>query len=236
VTESTVLGQETTTTINPPIQRNNETYLNQIIDTRLLLNNKNRPTAKEFTDIIREYNTYGKRSINEVGAYIINRDECPYKVKRAYQNVVRATRTKMNFQIKSSDLTPAYTPAGSLASTDAPNYNINAVRMQSATKRKTVNVKIQIKKMNWSIDKNENGVKNEIFQVKKLSKNIDKNENGKFTTVIAAQGDTGANCSATDTIDIIHNYKEFAIPQDMGVFSGDESGTTLQALGEGTGQ
>jgi hypothetical protein len=42
-----------------------------------------------------------------------------------------------------------------------------------------------------------------------------------------------ANCSATDTIDIIHNYRQFEVPQDIGVFSGDESSTTLQALGEG---
>jgi hypothetical protein len=176
-------------------------------------------------------------SINEVGAYIINRAECRYKTKRAYQNVVRAARTKVNFQITSADLTPAYTPAASLETTDAPNHSINAVRLQSATKRKTVNVKFQVKKMNRSIDKNEKGVGNAIFQFKKISRNTDKNEHGNekenFTTTIAAQGDTGANCSATDTIDVIHNYKKFAVPQEVGVFSGDETSTTLQALGEG---
>jgi hypothetical protein len=50
---------------------------------------------------------------------------------------------------------------------------------------------------------------------------------------LKAQGDTGANCSATDTFDIIHNYVEFGVPQEVGVFSADESGATLQALGEG---
>jgi hypothetical protein len=117
----------------------------------------------------------------------------------------------MNFQITLADLTPAYTPAASLATTDAPDHSINAVGLQSKTKRKTVNVKFQVKKMNRSIDKNEKGVGNEIFKFKKISKKIGKNEQGikneKFTTTIAAQGDTGANCSATDTIDIIHNYK-----------------------------
>jgi hypothetical protein len=68
VTESTVLGQEIRDTIDPPILRNNETNLDQIIDTRLLLNNKNSTLAEEFTDMIREYNTYGNSSINEVGA------------------------------------------------------------------------------------------------------------------------------------------------------------------------
>jgi hypothetical protein len=50
---------------------------------------------------------------------------------------------------------------------------------------------------------------------------------------MAAQGDTGANCSATDTINIIHNYVEFETPQEVGVFSDDKTGSTLQALGEG---
>jgi hypothetical protein len=171
VTESTVLGQGKTNTNDSPIQKNNETNPDQIIDTRLLLNNKNSTMADEFTNIIREYNTYGNSTINEVGAYIINRVECQYKINKAYQQVARAARTKMNFQINSSDLTPAYTPAASLATTDVPNHSINAVRMQSATKRKTVKVKFQIKKMNRSIDKNENGNGKEIFQVKQLSKN-----------------------------------------------------------------
>jgi hypothetical protein len=178
VTENTVLGQGKTNTINSPIQKNNETNPDQIIDTRLILINKNGTMADEFTNIIREYNTYGNSSINEVGAYIINRVECQYKINKAYQQVARAARTKMNFQINSSDLTPAYTPAASLASMDVPNHSINAVRIQSATKRKTVKVKFQIKKMNRSIDKNENENGKEIFQVKQLSKNIDKNEYG----------------------------------------------------------
>jgi hypothetical protein len=70
-----------------------------------------------------------------------------------------------------------------------------------------------------------------------LSKEFSKkgnNRNQNFTTAIKAQGDTGANCSATDTIDIIHNYIEYEVPQNVGVFSADESGITLQALGEGT--
>jgi hypothetical protein len=80
------------------------------------------------------------------------------------------------------------------------------------------------------------------FQVKKLSK---KDNGGILKTAIPvqtgilmknippAQGHTGANCSATDMKEIIHNYEEFPIPQDVGVFSDDETGSTLQALGEG---
>jgi hypothetical protein len=58
-------------------------------------------------------------------------------------------------------------------------------------------------------------------------------QKGILTTTMAAQGDTGANCSATDTVDIKHNYVEFETPQEVGVFSDDKTGSTLQALGEG---
>jgi VCBS repeat-containing protein len=145
-TESTTVGQEIRNTIEPPILGNNETDLEQTIDTRLLLNNKNHTTAEEFTTMIRGYNTYGNSTINEVGAYIINRAECRYKTKNAYQNAVRAERTKMNFQITSADLTPAYTPAASLAMTDVPDHSINAVRLQTNTKKEDSQCKISSQK------------------------------------------------------------------------------------------
>jgi hypothetical protein len=67
--------------------------------------------------------------------------------------------------------------------------------------------------MNRRSNKNENGVGNEIFTT---------HENGVgneiFTATVDAQGVTGANCSATNTIDIIHNYRQFEVPQDVGVF------------------
>jgi hypothetical protein len=173
--------------------------------------------------------------------------ECRYKIKRAYQNTVRATKSKMKFSITASDLTPTYTPANSLATTHGLHNSINAVRLQPATERKTVNVKFQVKKMNRRTNKNENGVGNEIFTT-----TVDAHENGVgneiftttvdaqgdtgneiFTTTVDAQGDTGANCSATNTIDTIHNYRRFEVLQNVGVFSGNESSTTLQALGEG---
>jgi hypothetical protein len=134
-----------------------------------------------------------------------------------------------------------------LATMHGLDNSINVVQLQPATKRKTVNVKFQVKKMNRRPNKNENGVGNEIFTT-----TVDAHEKGVgneiftttvdaqgdtgneiFTTTVDAQGDTGANCSATNMIDIIHNYRRFEVPQDIGVFSGDESSTTLQALGEG---
>jgi hypothetical protein len=95
----------------------------------------------------------------------------------------------MNFSITANDLTPAYTPADSLATTGRTDHSINAVRLHSTTKRKTARVK---------------------FRVNKLSRSSNNDKN--FTTAINAQGDTGANCSAIDTIDVIHNYVEFPIP------------------------
>jgi hypothetical protein len=71
------------------------------------------------------------------------------------------------------------------------------------------------------------------FIVKKLDRKDDNGENantnGSYTTAINAQGNTGANCSATDTIDIIQNYVEFQIPQEVGVFSEDENGKMFQS-------
>jgi hypothetical protein len=74
-TENTEFGQGKTNTIDSPIQKNNETNPAQIIDSRLLINNKNSNTAEEFTNIIRDYNTCSNSPMNEVGAYIINRVE-----------------------------------------------------------------------------------------------------------------------------------------------------------------
>jgi hypothetical protein len=178
----------------------------QKIDTRLILNNATTMTADEFISIVREYMWYDTSSTNATEAYIINRVECPYKRKEAYQNKVRERKTRVNFSIIPTDLTPTYMPAESLTQEDKDStpHSINAVRLHSSLKRKTARVK---------------------FRINKLSKNTDNGEN--WSTVINAQGDTGANCSATDTIDIIHNYVQFPIPQNVGVFSADETGSML---------
>jgi hypothetical protein len=186
----------------PPIEafKSKEKENRQNIDTRLIINNETTMTAGAFINIIREYMCYDiSPIINETEAYIINHVECPYKRKRAYQTEVRERKTRLNFSIAPSDSTPTYTPADSLASVETPHHNINTVRLHSSTKRKTARVK---------------------FRTKRLSRNKDNGE--IFTTAINAQGNTGANCSATDTIDIIHNYVKFSIPQDVGVFSDDE--------------
>jgi hypothetical protein len=91
-----------------------------------------------------------------------------------------------------------------------------------------VKVKFRVNKMNHQTD---NGtIHNKINPKPDKTTPVQK---GILTTTMAAQGDTGANCSATDTIDIIHNYVEFETPQEVGVFSDDKTGSTLQALGEG---
>jgi hypothetical protein len=200
----------------------------QNIDTLLLLGSDNILTAEAFLTIIREYNPLNNSPTNEVCAYIINSIECRYKIKRAYQNDVRARKKIPNFSITANDLTPAYTPAECLASTNSANHRINAVKIQSNTKQKTVKVKFRVNKMNRQTD---NGM-----ILDKINSEPDKTtpvQKGILTTTMAAQGDTGANWSATDTIDIIHNYVEFETPQEVGVFSDDKTGSTLQALGEG---
>ena len=89
------------------ILNKNEFEHEQKIDTRLLSNNKSTRTVKDFTDIIREYNTYGERIMHETGAYIINTIEYRYNTCKAYQNMVSASKEKSKFSITSADLTPA---------------------------------------------------------------------------------------------------------------------------------
>jgi hypothetical protein len=197
----------------------------QNINTRLLLGSDDILTAEAFLTIIREYNSLNESPTNEACAYIINSIECRYKTKRAYQNDGRARKKIPNFSITANDLTPDYTPAECLALT---NSAINAVQIQSNTKRKTVKVKFRANKMNQQTDN--------VMILNKINSKPDKTtpvQKGILTTTMEAQGDTGANCSATDTIDVIHNYVEFETPQEVGVFSDDKTGSTLQALGEG---
>jgi hypothetical protein len=111
------------------------------IDTRLLLGNNNTLTSEAFLTIVRDYNSFNESPSNDVCAYIINSIECRYKTKRAYQNDVRARKNNQIFLITANDLTPTYTPAECLASTNSTNHRINAVKIQSNTKRKTVKVK-----------------------------------------------------------------------------------------------
>ena len=56
------------------------------------------------------------------------------------------------------------------------------------------------------------------------------------TVIVPAQGDTGANVSATNEKTIIHNYLEYDTPANVSVFS-DEFRTdviSLLAVGQGT--
>jgi hypothetical protein len=121
-----------------------------------------------------------------------------------------------------------YTPVKCLALTNSANHRINTVKIQSNTKRKTVKVKSQVNKMSRQTD--NGGILNTINPEPDITTPVQK---CILNTTMAAQGDTGANCLATDKIDIIDNYVEFEIPQEVGVFSDNKTGTTLHALGEG---
>ena len=149
----------TDTNKNLDKRRNNKEATNeQNFDTRLLINSSTKVTKKAFLKIIREYNTYSDRPPNAVYTYISNTVTFPYKASKAYQTAVRATKMIPKFSITGTDLTPSYTPADCLASTDRPDHNIKVVTTQSTTKRKTVNMKFQIKQINKK------------FQIKPLSR------------------------------------------------------------------
>jgi hypothetical protein len=93
-------------------------------DTHLLLGSDAILTADAFLTIIREYNSLNGSPLNEICAYIINSIECRYKTKRAYQNDVRTRKNNPNFSITANNLTPAYTSAECLASTNSTiSYN-----------------------------------------------------------------------------------------------------------------
>merc|ERR1712078_925780 len=63
---------------------------------------------------------------------------------------------------------------------------------------------------------------------------MDKMNDNIPTTVFQGQGDTGANTSATNRIDIIHNYIKYDIPEKVSVFiDNEETATTLEAEGFG---
>jgi hypothetical protein len=124
----------------------------QNIDTRLLLGSDNTLTAEAFLTIVRDYNSLNESPFNDGCAYIINSIECRYKTKRAYQKDVRARKNNKKKSITANDLTPAYMPAKCLASTNSANHTINAVKIQSDTKRKTVKVKFRVNKMNHQTD------------------------------------------------------------------------------------
>ena len=56
------------------------------------------------------------------------------------------------------------------------------------------------------------------------------------TTAPTLQGDTGANTSATDRLELLHHYKEFKQRENVGVFFDDKDKTeaiTLKAHGIG---
>jgi hypothetical protein len=99
------------------------------IDTRLLLGSNNTLTAEAFLTIVRDYNSLIESPSNDVCAYIINSIECRYKTKRVYQNDVRVRKNSQKNSITANDLTPAYTPAKCLASTNSANHTINAVKI-----------------------------------------------------------------------------------------------------------
>ena len=177
-------------------------------DPRLFTESNKTLTKIQFLSIITDYTGAKDR----ISAFIMRNCHFPkYKV-------VHNKNLASNFSITGNDLTPAHTSANSLATTYASTHKINAVRIQTSTKRKSASIKFSLRRI-----------------IRKEGKEHPLSTINTNRVVIDAQADTGANISATNKIDIIHNYVKYTKPIEVGVFSeSDETATTLQAVGEGT--
>ena len=111
--------------------------------------------------------------------------------------------------IRDNDLTPFNLESNSLTSITGDEIPTSSfqVKHQSITKRKKINIAMRIEKM----------------------------KKNKLTTIIQGQGDTGANTSATNRLDIIHNYIKYDTPEKVSVFIDDEETETILEA-EGIGQ
>ena len=89
----------------------------------------------------------------------------------------------------------------------------------------------------------DNAFKRKTYRLKfGINQISNKSQSGKSiilppvkTVIVPAQGDTGANVSATNDMSIIHNYFKYDSPAPVAVFS-DESKTDvvmLEAVGQG---
>ena len=98
--------------------------------------------------------------------------------------------------------------------------------LQTTAKKKTFNFKFNANLVNHLY---KNAIQPVIFP------KIRTTNNGICQSIIIpAQGNIGANVSATNIKSIIHEYWEYDIPVEVGVFSEEtKKETTLQALGEG---
>ena len=119
-----------------------------------------------------------------------------------------------NDDIEPDVLTPFHLSPNCLASTtgDETRNVTMTVEHPSIARRKQVGIKMNVSQM----------TKNKLMKSKAMLANIE------------GQGDTGANTSATNQLDIIHDYIEYKTPQQVSVFIDDEeTETMLEAKGSG---
>ena len=98
------------------------------------------------------------------------------------------------YTITANDLTLTTTQNSSLITSYNKQLYTNFVWSQVICKKTTINLKFNIDQINKKI------------------------KTGK-TVAILAQGDTGANISATNNVFTVHNYFEYDKPVKVGVFS-----------------
>ena len=171
-------------------------------DQRLLVNNGTL-TKESLISIITDY-CATTSATDLITKFILNNSNQPrFKLK------CNKSPTS-HFSIAPNDVSPTTIQYSTLISTYDKNLYVDAVKMINSNKRKSINLKFNIKQMN------------------KIIKDVQQ------TVTIPAQGDIGANVSATNNMSIIHNYFKYDKPVAVGVFSEDtKKEETLQALGEG---
>ena len=143
-------------------------------------------TKESFTSIITDY-CATTSTTDLITKFILNNSNRPrFKLKCNKS-------PSSHFSIAPNNLSPTTIQYSTLISTYDKNLYVDAVKMINSNKRKTINLKFNIKQMN------------------KIIKDVQQ------TVTIPAQGDIGANVSATNNMTIIHNYFKYDEPVAVGV-------------------
>ena len=177
------------------------------LDPRLLVDTAQ--TKQSFTRIIKDYSS--NVVPNAVTKFIISNSMRP--------RIQYRTKESQPFHpISGNDLTPMNIQDTCPVSSYNRELYSNFVKLDTIYKRKTYNIKFGINQINNHTISGKSMV---LPPVK--------------TVIVPAQGDTGANVSATNDMSIIHDYFKYDSPAPVLVFSGDSKTdvVTLEAVGQG---
>ena len=176
------------------------------LDPRLLVNTV--LTKQLFNDIIKEYSL--SDPANATAKFIISNSMQP--------RIQYRTKESQPFHlISGNNLTSMNIQNNCLVSSYNRELCSNFMTIENIYKRKTHNIKFGINQIN---DHTQSGKSIVLPPVR--------------TVIVPAQGDTGANVSATNDMSIIHDYFKYDSPAPVAVFSGDANKdvVTLEAVGQ----